>query len=93
MLVNDFFALTSASLSDGAVLARGETMLTTDGSSEKKVVRTAACFMGLSHIIYLKERLKGAAYAALEVLFLVLIPFTAKKLYDLVTLGFPQTCR
>lgn len=65
-------------------------MLNTDGSSEAKVTRTAACFMGLSHILYLKERVKGAAYAALEVLFLVLIPFTAKKLYDLVTLGFPQ---
>ncbi len=65
-------------------------MLNTDGSSEAKVTRTAACFMGLSHILYLKERVKGAAYAALEVLFLVLIPFTVKKLYDLVTLGFPQ---
>ncbi|MBQ9539524.1 MAG: sugar ABC transporter permease [Treponema sp.] len=65
-------------------------MLNTDGSSEAKVTRTAACFMGLSHILYLKERAKGAAYAALEVLFLVLIPFTVKKLYDLVTLGFPQ---
>lgn len=65
-------------------------MLNTDGSSEKKVTLTAACFMGLSHIIYLKERLKGAAYAALEVLFLVCIPFTVKKLYDLVTLGSPQ---
>lgn len=65
-------------------------MLNPDGSSEAKVTQTAACFMGLSHIIFLKERIKGAVYAAVEVLFLVLIPFTLKKLYDLVTLGSPQ---
>ena len=62
----------------------------TDGSSLKKVSRTASCFMGLSHLLYLKEYVKGAAFAAIEVFFLALIPFWARKVFDLITLGYPQ---
>ena len=46
--------------------------------------------MGLSHILYLKDYLKGFLYAALELIFLALLPVTIKKLIDLVTLGYPQ---
>ena len=62
----------------------------TDGSSLKRVTGTASCFMGLSHILYLKEYVKGAVFAAIEVIFIGLIPFFAHKIYDLITLDFPQ---
>ena len=62
----------------------------TDGSSLKKVTVTASCFMGLSHLLYLKEYVKGAVFAAVEVFFLAFIPFWAGKIFDLITLGYPQ---
>lgn len=61
--------------------------LALDGSSEKKIRNTALCFMGLSHLLYLKEYLKGALLALVEVGFLACLPFIAGKLHDLITLG------
>ncbi|MDO4506170.1 MAG: sugar ABC transporter permease [Spirochaetales bacterium] len=61
-----------------------------DGSSAKKVKMTACGFMGLSHILYLKQYLKGGLFAAVEVLFLCYLPTVCKKVYDLITLGDPQ---
>jgi arabinogalactan oligomer/maltooligosaccharide transport system permease protein len=61
-----------------------------DGSSAKKVKIAATCFMGLGHILYLKQQVKGALFAALEVLFLVFLPQTIRKIVELVTLGDPQ---
>lgn len=61
-----------------------------DGSSAKKIKTSALCFMGLAHILYLKEYLKGAIYAILELAFLACCPFFVKKLIGLVTLGSPQ---
>ena len=61
-----------------------------DGSSAKKVKVASLCFMGLSHIIYLKQYVKGALFAALEVLFLAFLPVTCRKIFDLITLGEPQ---
>ena len=46
-----------------------------DGSSGKKVTVAACCFMGLAHILYLKQYIKGLLYALLELLFIVAIPF------------------
>ena len=46
--------------------------------------------MGLGHILYLKEYVKGALFAALEVLFLCFCPFFVRKIIDLITLGSPQ---
>lgn len=51
---------------------------------------TACSFMGLSHILYLKQYLKGGLFAAVEVLFLCCLPTVCKKVYDLITLGDPQ---
>ncbi len=62
----------------------------TDGTSRKKVVGTACAFMGLSHILYLKDYVKGILFAVVEVAFLCLLPVTIKKLIGLVTLGSPQ---
>ena len=61
-----------------------------DGSSARKVKVTACSFMGLSHILYLKQYLKGGLFAAVEVLFLCFLPTVCKKVYDLITLGDPQ---
>ncbi|MCI5523311.1 MAG: sugar ABC transporter permease [Spirochaetales bacterium] len=59
----------------------------TDGSSLNKIRNTACCFMGLSHILYLKDYIKGLLFAAIELLFISLIPFFAKKINELITLG------
>ncbi len=61
-----------------------------DGSSARKVKVTACSFMGLSHILYLKQYLKGGLFAAVEVLFLCCLPTVCKKVYDLITLGDSQ---
>lgn len=61
-----------------------------NGSSRKKVMLASILFMGLAHIIYLKEYLKGAFYALIEILVLVCSPLIVSKLIDLVTLGSPQ---
>lgn len=61
-----------------------------DGSSAKKVKTTACCFMGLSHLLYLKQYIKGGLFAAVEVMFLVYLPTVIGKVIDLVTLGDPQ---
>lgn len=64
--------------------------LPTDGSAAKKVKAASCCFMGLGHIIYLKEYVKGGLFAAIEVVFLCLLPTTIRKLIQLVTLGDPH---
>lgn len=61
-----------------------------DGSGEKKVVGTAILFMGLAHLVWLRDTVKGLLFAATEIIFLSLIPTIIKKLIDLVTLGSPQ---
>ena len=62
----------------------------TDLSDMKKVKVTASCFMGLAHLLYLKDYVKGVFFAVCEVLFIVCIPFIFKKLSGLVTLGSPH---
>ncbi|MBO6175949.1 MAG: sugar ABC transporter permease [Treponema sp.] len=64
--------------------------LALNGSSEKKVTKTAVCFMGLSHLLYLKEYLKGIIFALIEIGFIGCIPFIAGKIKDLITLGDPH---
>lgn len=64
--------------------------LNTDGSSFKKVRGVACAFMGLSHLIYLKEYLKGIIYTVIELAFLGTLPFTVKKMIGLITLGTPN---
>ena len=61
-----------------------------DGSSAKKVKVASLCFMGLSHLLYLKQYIKGAIFAFVELLFLFLLPMICMKLVELVTLGDPQ---
>lgn len=64
--------------------------LPVDGSASKKVKVTASCFMGLAHIVYLKNYIKGLLFALIEFIFIAFIPTIAQKLVNLVTLGDPQ---
>lgn len=57
--------------------------------NEKKVRFTACLFMGLSHILYLKEWIKGALFAAVEIIFLFSLPSLIGRLADMITLGSP----
>lgn len=66
------------------------TKINTDGSSKKKVLITSIIFMGLSHIIYFKQYVKGLLYALIEVIFLIFTPTIIGKITDMITLGSPQ---
>jgi arabinogalactan oligomer/maltooligosaccharide transport system permease protein len=54
------------------------------------VLVLALAFMGLAHISVLRQRLKGVAFALVEVTFLIFAPVTVGKLRLLVSLGEPQ---
>lgn len=52
-----------------------------------KRVRTAAClFMGLGHIIYLKQYIKGIFFALVEIIFLINLPNILTSLNNMITL-------
>ena len=55
----------------------------------RRVRRLSLAFMGLAHLTVLGKRGKGAAFAAVEVLFLATLPLTLGRIIDLVTLGTP----
>ena len=64
--------------------------LPSDGSAEKKVKISSICFMGLSHLLYLRDYVKGIFFALCEIVFLVFSPAIVNKIIDLVTLGSPH---
>lgn len=64
--------------------------LNRDGSSKKRVLITSILFMGLSHILYFKQYVKGILYALTEIIGICLIPFFVTGIYNLITLGEPQ---
>ena len=59
-------------------------------SGRRKVLISALLFMGLGHLLHLKDYLKGFFYAACEVLFLVFLPRIITAIGHLRTLGEPQ---
>ncbi|WHE35054.1 sugar ABC transporter permease [Microbacterium sp. BDGP8] len=59
-------------------------------SDARRVRLLALAFMGLAHMTVLKQRYKGAAFAAVEVLFLVAAPFLIGNVVGMITLGTPQ---
>jgi arabinogalactan oligomer/maltooligosaccharide transport system permease protein len=56
----------------------------------KKVLLSSLIFMGLGHILYIKQSLKGLCYACCELLFLIYLPKIITGLGNLWTLGEPQ---
>ena len=64
--------------------------LPTNGSAEKKIQASSICFMGLAHLLFLRDYIKGIFFALCEIVFLVFSPAIVNKLIDLVTLGSPK---
>ncbi len=64
--------------------------LKVDGSSKQKVMFTAIGFMGLSHILYFKQYMKGILYGLVEIIVLLSSPIWFGKIVNLITLGTPQ---
>ena len=64
--------------------------LSCDGKDRRKITVTASLFMGLAHILYLKEYLKGAFFAFIETVFICFCPAIVRKIIDMITLGSPQ---
>ncbi|MDR2656049.1 MAG: sugar ABC transporter permease [Oscillospiraceae bacterium] len=58
-----------------------------EGLSRKKVLGFSVVFMGLAHIALLKQYIKGALFALVEIVFLVFSPSIVRKLIDMMTLG------
>ena len=61
-----------------------------DGSSAKKLLFTSILFMGLGHLIYLKQYIKGILYAGIEIGMLWMLPNIITKLSNMITLGTPK---
>ncbi len=61
-----------------------------DGSSQKQVLLVSILFMGLGHIIYFKDYVKGLLFMVVEVAGIACIPLFFGKVYNLITLGSPQ---
>ncbi|HWT74616.1 MAG TPA: sugar ABC transporter permease [Mobilitalea sp.] len=61
-----------------------------DGSSKKKILITSILFMGLGHLIFLKQYVKGLLYAAIEVIMLVMLPTIISKINGAISLGTPK---
>lgn len=55
-----------------------------------KVLISSILFMGLGHLLYLKQYLKGCFYAVIEGIFLFFMPRIINVLANLRTLGEPQ---
>lgn len=63
--------------------------LNTD-SERQKLKWTSILFMGLGHLVHLKQTVKGALFALIEILFLVFSPSITMKIIGLITLGEPK---
>jgi len=55
-----------------------------------KVAGLSLLYMGLGHILYLKQYLKGALLALIETAMIILSPRVVSKIIELITLGDPQ---
>lgn len=65
----------------------GTSSLSLDGSSRNKVLGTSCIFMGLSHILYLKQYIKGFLFAIVEVLFLCMTPKLVQQIKDMIEIS------
>jgi len=64
--------------------------LQSDGSSRKKIFIVSLIFMGLAHLTILKQYVKGALFALLEMVMIILAPKIFRLLQKMITLGEPQ---
>lgn len=63
------------------------TAVNTDGSSRKRILITSVLFMGLAHILWLKQYVKGAFFALAEIITLILLPQIFGIINGMITLG------
>lgn len=61
--------------------------LKTDGSSRKNVLVSSCIFMGLGHILYLKQYIKGVLFAILEVIMLCASPKLVQMIKDMIEIS------
>ncbi len=64
-----------------------ELILKRDGSAQRRVRGTALLFMGLAHIIILKQYVKGAFFALIEIVFILFLPSIIRAIVGMITLG------
>jgi arabinogalactan oligomer/maltooligosaccharide transport system permease protein len=58
--------------------------------NRSRVLISSLAFMGLGHILFLRQYLKGVLLALIEVAMIVLSPRIATALFQLITLGDPK---
>jgi len=61
-----------------------------DGSSRRSVLIASILFMGLAHILFLKQYIKGLLFAALQVFMITRIPWVITNIRGMITLGEPN---
>lgn len=61
--------------------------LKTDGSSRKNVLVSSCIFMGLGHILYLKQYIKGILFAIIEVIMLCASPKLVQMIKDMIEIS------
>lgn len=66
------------------------TRLKDDDSSRKKLLIASVLFMGLGHMVYLKQYIKGLIFALIEFIMLLMLPMTVSKISNLISLGTPK---
>jgi arabinogalactan oligomer/maltooligosaccharide transport system permease protein len=67
-----------------------DTRVAKHNPERQQVLITSLLFMGLGHIVYLKEYVKGAIFALIEVIALIFSPRIVTVLWHLITLGEPH---
>jgi arabinogalactan oligomer/maltooligosaccharide transport system permease protein len=60
------------------------------GSDRRRVLYVSLLFMGLGHIVYLKQYVKGLLFAALEIITIAFSPRIVTVLWHMITLGDPR---
>lgn len=55
--------------------------------TKKKIMISSLVFMGLAHILYLKEYIKGLLFASIEIVTLIMLPRIIEKIGNMITLG------
>ena len=58
-----------------------------DGSQRRTVLLTSILFMGLAHIVFFKQYIKGAFFALFQIVLLVNLPAVLRTLNGMITLG------
>ncbi|MFA5657727.1 MAG: sugar ABC transporter permease [Oscillospiraceae bacterium] len=64
--------------------------LNRDGTDKKKIAVASVLFMGLGHIVFLKQYVKGLLFALTEILVLVFSSKIVRTIINLITMGEPK---